>query len=106
MKIKQLSLALLSLLLVTSCNQEDENLKQTVDKHGSVEMNIEVQHKSGFDVVKTTKNVWVKNSLKQSLVSFDTLPSLGDTVRTMEDSDGVDHAVRMPIDYEIYITVK
>jgi hypothetical protein len=24
----------------------------------------------------------------------------------MEDSDGVDHAVKMPIDYEIYITVK
>jgi hypothetical protein len=105
MKTKHV-LSALSLSLLLSCENSDDSLKQTVDKKGSVEMNIEVQHATGMDVIKTTKNVWVKNSLMKTFVSFDTLPALGDTVRTMQDSLGNDKTVRMPIDYELYITVK
>jgi hypothetical protein len=101
---------LTTLLLVTiasSCSEKsEEDLVQTPNKNGAVEMKIEVLHQNGIDVIKTTKDVWVKNQLTRSFVNFDTVPSLGDTSDIFEDNDGHTKVVNVPKDYEIYITVK
>lgn len=92
---------------VWSCKPENnEDLVQAPNRNNSVEMKIEVLHNGGIDVVKTTKDVWVKNALHHSFVTFDTIPALGDTLATVEDNNGDEKMVRLPKDYEIYITVK
>jgi hypothetical protein len=98
---------LLLFTIASSCSQEsEEDLVQTPNKNGSVEMKIEVLHQNGIDVIKTTKDVWVKNNLINSFVNFDTVPSLGDTTEIIEEADGNTKAINVPKDYEIYITVK
>jgi hypothetical protein len=89
-----------------SCKESQEDVVQTPNKNGAVEMKIEVLHQNGMDVIKTTKDVWVKNQLTRSFVNFDTIPALGDTSDIFEDNDGHTKVVNVPKDYEIYITVK
>ncbi len=106
-KNRQVIVYLLFGLILSSCNNESEDgLVQTPNKNGSVEMKIEVIHQNGIDVIKTTKDVWVKNNQINSFVNFDTIPSLGDTTEVLEDEDGNTKTINVPKDYELYITVK
>lgn len=104
---KVLFLLTLMLIAFSSCvSEQSDDLVQTPNRNNSIEVKIEVIHQGNLDILKTTKDVWVKNTLKHSYVNFDTMPSLGDTVTMVQDEKGDDKYVRLPKDYEIYITVK
>jgi len=53
----------------------------------------------------THQNVYIKGNLIKTLVKRDTLPALGDSIQTIEE-DGNDKTVRLPKEYEFFVTVK
>lgn len=105
MKKILLSISFIAILFM-SCTEPNEDLVQTPDRNNSIEVKIEVIHQNKIDVLKTVKDVWVNNKLTHSFVNYDTLPSLGNTLTTLEDEEGNEKQVFLPKDYEIYITVK
>ena len=98
-------LLVLSMALMTSCDNEDD--VKAISKDGSVETIINVDHlNSNLDVIKTTNYVWIKNVKVKSIVHTDTIPSLGLTTENAENSDGESKMVSLKKEYEVYITVK
>ncbi len=92
--------------LLFSCNRENEDVIHTIDKTGSIEVDITTDHKTGFDVMITTQRIWVKNCLIKTFYRVDTIPSLGFTSEYGSDQNGNDTLVVLPKDYEFFITVK
>lgn len=105
-----LSLALLSAAaLFSSCGDDDKNedLTNAVNKNGSVETAVTVQHLDSLhDVLLTHHTVWVKGSQFKTIQYRDTVPSLGMEKTTAENSEGDTKDVQVKKDYEIFITVK
>lgn len=94
-------------LLVLSCSEpQNEDVVQTIDKSGSVEVEVTTTRKQGYDLMTTTQRIWVKNYLVKTIYRVDTIPSLGFTSQYGTDSNGNDTLVTLPRDYEFYITVK
>ena len=93
---------------LASCNDDKkEDSTDTVNKAGSVETSVTVQHAdSTHDVLLTTHKVWVNYNEYKTIVYRDTLPALGIENTTAENSDGDTKNVSVKKDYEIFITVK
>jgi hypothetical protein len=80
---------------------------QTVDRNGSVETSVSVQHAdSTHDVILTTHKVWVRASQYASLVHRDTIPALDSTSVETETASGDTRWVMVKKDYQLFITVK
>jgi hypothetical protein len=101
------------LLLITaffglaSCSDKKEDVTDTVNRAGSVETSVTVQHAdSTHDVLVTTHNIWVNFSEYKTVIHQDTIPALGIENTTAENSDGDTKNVNVKKDYEIFITVK
>ncbi len=109
-KMKPIVLAILggaALLLLFSCKNKNEDITQTVNKNGSVESAIEVEHLDSLhDILITTHKVWTKNMLEKTVIYRDTLPTLGMETTIAENEEGDTKNVRVKKDYEIFITIK
>jgi len=109
-KVKSILLAglLLTTVSLYSCGDKDnEDLTESVNKTGSVESAVTVQHLDSLnDVLVTTHKVWVKGAVLRDIVYRDTVPALGTENTTAENADGDTKSVQVKKDYEIFITVK
>lgn len=92
---------------VASCTDKKEDVTDTVNRAGAIETSVSVQHAdSTHDVILTTHKVWVNFSEFKTLVHQDTVPALGIENTVAENADGDTKNVKVPKDYEIFITVK
>jgi len=104
-KIK-LSLLLIGVLAFTACEKEKEDAVNGVDKTGSIETELSVEHLDTADILITKHKIWKDKKLFKEIVKKDTIPSLGDTLVGGEDNDGNSHIVKTKKDYEFFITVQ
>ena len=102
-----LVLLLFSSLFFVSCDDEKSDLTNTVNKEGSVETSVTVQHAdSTHDVLITRHKVWSNLTEYKTIEYRDTLPALGTHHTVAENEEGDTKNVSVPKDYEIFITVK
>ena len=95
-------------LALSACQQSNEEDKvKEVDKDGSVEMKVEINHLDSLhDVMKTEKIFWVKGREERRVIDLDTVPSLGMTTQTLKTDSGEDTTATINKNYKIFITVK
>ncbi len=110
-KMKPIVLAILAsaaLLFLFSCDdKKNEDITQSVNRSGSVETAVQVEHiDSLHDVLITSHKVWANNAAVKTALYRDTIPSLGTTNTTAENKDGDTKKVTVKKEYEIFITVK
>jgi hypothetical protein len=110
-KMKPIVLAILgaaAILFFFSCEEkQNEDITQSVNRNGSVETAVLVEHlDSTHDVLITTHKIWAQNREIKTIVYRDTLPALGIEHATAENADGDTKNVQVKKDYEIFITVK
>lgn len=105
---KKLSLLFLVSLVLGACNSKEskEDLVEKVNKNAAIETELSVQHIDTADVLITKHKIWKSNKLFKEIITKDTIPSLGDSLRKVEDKDGKIHEVQAKKDYEFYITVQ
>ena len=85
----------------------DADQGKTLDKDGSVETAISVQHAdSTHDIILTSHKVWIKKNEYATIVHRDTIPSLDSVNTTAENDNGDTQKVRLKKDYQLFITVK
>jgi hypothetical protein len=95
------------LLFLAACNSRNEDETNTVDKSGSVETAVSVEHAdSTHDVVLTRHKVWVNFKEFTTVEHRDTVPALGMMNTAAENADGDTKNVSVKKDYQIFITVK
>ncbi len=106
--MKTLFLAVLAgTTLLLSCNSDNEDITESVNKNGSVETSVNVSHlDSTHDVLTTTHKIWVHYNICKTVLYRDTIPALGIEQTTAENDQGDTRNVKVKKDYEIYITVK
>lgn len=98
-----------ALLLFFSCDdkKQNEDITQTVNKSGSVETAVQIEHlDSLYDVLITTHKIWAQNQEIKTIIYRDTLPALGTEHTSAENAEGETKNVQVKKDYEIFITVK
>jgi hypothetical protein len=94
-------------MLLASCNDSKEDETDTVDRSGSVETSVSVEHTdSTHDVILTTHKVWVNFKEYKTVLHRDTVPALGILTTRAENVDGDTQTVKVPKDYQIFITMK
>ena len=102
-----IALAALSFLSCTDEEKNNEDLTNTVNKNGSVETSVTVQHLDSFsDLLVTKHKVWHRGNITKDISYSDTIPALGTENKTVESSGGESKNVTAKKDYEIFITVK
>jgi len=95
------------ILLLSACNSKNEDETDAVDRSGSIETAVSVEHAdSTHDVVLTTHKIWVNYKEFNTVVHRDTVPALGILSTDAENSDGDTKNVSVKKDYQIFITVK
>lgn len=98
---------IIALISLASCSDKKEDVTDTVNKAGSVETSVSVQHAdSTHDILLTTHKIWVNFSEFKTVTHQDTIPALGIENTTAENADGDTKNVDVKKDYEIFITVK
>lgn len=96
-------------LLILSCgdNEPKEDMVNAVNKKGSVETSVTVKEAdSTHDVVVTKHIVWNHDTTYKTIEYYDTIPSLGNENKKVEDKNGNIQTVNARKEYEIFITVK
>lgn len=106
--MKKIKLCLLSvgIMAFTACKKKKEDEVNSVDKTGSIETELSVEHLDNTDILITKHKIWKDKKLFKEIIKKDTIPSLGDTLVGGEDSDGNDHIAKTKKDYEFFITVQ
>lgn len=106
--MKKIKLYLLSvgIMVFTACEKEKEDEVKDVNKSGSIETVLSVEHLDHADILITKHKIWKDRKLFKEIVKKDTIPSLGDTLVGGEDSNGSEHIVKTKKDYEFFITVQ
>jgi hypothetical protein len=112
-KIKKMNSKLFVALLVimlfaTACkNDKKDDVTNDVNKEGSIETAVTVEHAdSTNDVIVTKHKVWRNLSEYKTIEYRDTIPALGVTNVAAENEEGDTKSVRIKKEYEIFITVK
>lgn len=91
------------ILLFTACRQKDEATTPNLSKENSVEIVVNTKHlNEKYDVIKTTRRVYLQNKLIKESSSFDTVPALGRT-QVQDDDNQIKTVVK---DYDIFVTVQ
>lgn len=106
MKKFKYCLLLTGMLSLTACEEVKEDEVENVNKKGSVETQLSVEHIENADVLITRHKIWKDDKLFKEIIKKDTIPSLGDTLVGGEDNDGNSHIVKTKKDYEFFITVQ
>lgn len=108
--MKPIVLAILggaALILLLSCSEKKEDITYSVDKHGSIETSVQVEHLDSLrDVLITRHTVWARNEPVKQVSYTDTIPALGTENRVAENEDGETKNVTVRKDYQVFITVK
>ena len=111
--MKHISIFLISLILsgsifLNSCKENsNEDLTHEVNKNGSVETSVTVQHLDSInDILLTKHTVWYNGNIFKNIEHRDTVPALGIENTVAENKDGDTKNVFVKKDYEIFITVK
>ena len=110
-QMKPIVLAILggaALLFLFSCSdKQNDDITQSVNRNGSVETAVQVEHLDSLhDILTTTHKIWAQNQEVKTVVYRDTLPSLGMEHTSAENANGDTKEVHVKKDYEIFITVK
>jgi PBP1b-binding outer membrane lipoprotein LpoB len=102
------ALILATAFFITSCgNEEEKDLVKDVNKNGSIETSVSVNHlDSTHDLLVTKHTVWTNGSTSKTIVNNDTIPALGSAVIEAADEKGEAKNVMAKKAYEIFITVK
>jgi hypothetical protein len=102
------SLLLAAILFATSCSEDEEkDLVKEVNKNGSIETSVSVNHlDSTHDLLITKHIVWTNGSTSKTIINNDTIPALGSTMVEAEDEKGDVKSAMVKKGYEIFITVK
>ncbi len=103
--MKKNIMILFSTLFVVACSDKEPAVT-SVKRDKAIEVTFETQKLGDTAVLLLTRqNVYVKCKLVRSQIKRDTLPALGDSLQTVgEDED--QKTVRMPKEYEFFVTVK
>ncbi len=102
-----LLLICIALVVNMSSRGPSEDQTQSVDRNGSVETSVSVEHAdSTHDVILTTHKVWLHGGEQGTLVHRDTIPTLDSLTTDAENGEGDTKSVRVKKDYQIFITVK
>ena len=97
----------ISYILSGSNSQPTDDQGVAVDRDGSVETAISVEHAdSTHDVILTTHKVWIRSGIYSTVVHRDTIPTLDSLNTTAENNVGDTLRVRVKKDYQLFITVK
>ena len=95
------------ILLLSSCNNENEDQVKQVDKNGGIEVSLSTQHIDSLkDLLTTHYIIWRKGTKVQEFDKRDTVPSLGQFITEGEKDNGDTQDVRVKKDYEFFVTVK
>jgi hypothetical protein len=110
LKIQQLmnKLFFFSLLVLSmiSCSKKESNLS-SLNKSHSIEITFETKQLADSSVLLTTKqNVYLKGTLVKTMIKTDTLPYPGDSLQTIETETAGKSQVRIPKEYEFFVTIK
>jgi hypothetical protein len=99
-------LILIPAIIIVSCSDPEGKVK-SVEKDGSVEIKIKPEYlNDSYDIIKMYRTYWIKGNEYKTLLSADTIPSLGmtkDTVQTDRDEDTI---VNLKKHYQIFVTVQ
>lgn len=107
MPLSKMGLVLLAVFALSCNNDDNEDLTQTVNKNAAVESAISVTPiTDGRQVLTTSHRVWLQGNTYKTVEYHDTLPALGTTFATAENSNGDTQTVPVSKEYEIYITVR
>ena len=106
MKKFKCSLLFAGILSLTACKEIKEDEVENVNRKGSVETQLSVEHIDNADVLITKHKIWKDDKLFKEIIKKDTIPSLGDTLVGGEDNDGNNPIVKTKKDYEFFITVQ
>jgi hypothetical protein len=98
-------------LALSSCENDNAGSNndkvKAIDKDGSIEAQISVKHLSDTqDVMYIERKTWIHKKIVKDITTTDTIPSLGKTRETAENSSGDDTTVTVNKNYQIFITVK
>ena len=107
-RIFAVGLSIILTTVVVSCEEnQQEDITNEVNKNGSVESSVTVDHLDNMNDVLITKHaVWVKGNKLKDIEYRDTVPTLGTENKTAENSEGDTKTVEVKKEYEIFITVK
>lgn len=103
--MRTLFLMLCVLFLVSACSSKEPAVA-TLKKDKTIDVTFETQKLGDTCVLLLThQNVYVRGNLVKTVIKRDTLPALGDSIQTVEE-DGNEKQVRLPKEYEFFVTVK
>jgi hypothetical protein len=98
-------LLLMMVLTIASCSDK-ETAVTNLKKEKTIEVTFQTQRLGDTTVLLLTyQHVYLKGNLVKTMVKRDTLPSPGDSIQNLE-VDGNEKTVRMPKEYEFFVTVK
>ncbi len=94
-------------LLISACDDQNEDQAKTVDKNGGIEVSLSTKHLNSLsDQLTTHYIVWHQGTKVKEFDKLDTIPSLGTFATEGENNNGDTKTVEVPKDYEFYVTVK
>lgn len=96
-------------LAIISCNKSKEYKNDevnSVDRKASIETQLSVRHDSASDILITKHKIWKNEQLAKEITTYDTIPSLGDTIIEAAHISGGSATGKAKKDYEFYITVQ
>ena len=94
-------------LLLSACDNNNEDQAKQVDKNGSIEVSLSSRHIDSLkDQLTTHYIVWRKGIKVREFDKKDTVPSLETFTTEGENDNGDTTAVKVKKDYEFFVTVK
>lgn len=103
--MKKILLIVLSFQLAVACSDKEPAVA-TLKRDKAIEVTFETQKLGDTAVLLLThQNVYVKGNLIKTQIKRDTLPALGDSLQTVGEDDD-QKTVRLPKEYEFFVTVK
>lgn len=104
--MRQILLLAIVLVLLVSCDKKTPE-GSALNKNKSIEITYNTRQLNDSLVLLTThQNVYVKGKLIKAEVLTDTLPTPGDSLQMIESADGSKKQVKVPNQYEFFVTVK
>jgi hypothetical protein len=98
---------LLVSIVIISCKSDPEDKVRAIDKDGSVEYKINPEYlNDSYDIIKTYRTYWIKGNEYKTLLSSDTVPSLGMTKDTVQTEQEEDTIINMKKHYQIFVTIQ
>jgi hypothetical protein len=104
---KLLPFCLAGLLLLSSCDNNNDDQVKTVDKNGGIEVLLSTKHiDSAKDELTTHYRVWRRGNLVKEFDKKDTVQSLGSFYTDDEKPNGDSQELKVKADYTYFVTVK